>query len=114
MALYPSKHMYICLCEIFHKEKHLPLEKSNSYPWVSLLINIKLCFKQNRLIEGGCFVGWFNLTPKKLVNRKKLYITPSIAVTADDVNGYRSSLAFCWDMTGNRHLQRPLAYQLKC
>ena len=59
----------IGLHEIFYNEKYLPLEKINQ--WLSLLINIKLCYRKQ---ANGVVVLWVALPLfKKLVNRKMLY-----------------------------------------
>ena len=49
---YSSKH--VRLCEIFHKVKYLLIEESTLQRSVSLLMNIKTCYKRNGL-EGWLF-----------------------------------------------------------
>ena len=56
---------------MFHSRKHLLLEKSHAHAWLSLLINIKSCYKWNGLIRW--LFCWLLLPTSKNLSKEKRY-----------------------------------------
>ena len=52
---YPSKHVH--LCEIFHKQEHLLLEKV--IPVAKFANHYKKCSPKETAYKGGYMVAWF-------------------------------------------------------